>query len=251
MKFGAAVPVLNEWRFVPAVTGQLLKVVDRCVILRPSRSQSGAPVKLTPIPEIDPRVDFLEANWESESATRNAGMEYYSDADYVFLVDSDEILLDHDLEQLRDLCQSGDHRVIAVRLYTYWKTPQWRIDPPEDGSIKMVLRKDVRMTGVREVREQPHLTDIWCRHFSYVRTDEEVREKVRLSGHSREIRHDWYENVWRAWDRNPKLENLHPVHPRAYKHALKVADPELEGVLKAWGCEWPETADVSKEAGPP
>ena len=250
MNLYAAIPVLNEWRFVPAVVGQLLKVVERCVILRPSRSQSGEPVDLLPVPELDPRVDILEANWDSESATRNAGMEYYPDADYVFLVDSDEILLDQDLERLRDLCRSGDHRVIAVRLYTYWKSPQWRIDPPEDGSIKMILRKDVRMTGVREVREPFHQTDIWCRHLSYVRSDEEVLEKIRLSGHSREIRSDWYDRVWKEWDRNPDLQELHPVHPRAYRRAVRIEDTALGKVLKAWKCEWPDPAGVSAEARP-
>jgi glycosyltransferase involved in cell wall biosynthesis len=242
MKLYAAIPVLNEWRFVPAVVGQLLKVAERCVILRPSRSQSGAAAELTPIPELDPKVDVLEGNWDTESATRNAGMEYYADADYVFLVDSDEIILDSDLAKLAELARSGLHKVIAVRLFTLWKTPQWRIDPPEDGSIKMVLRRDMRVTGVREVNESAHLSDAWCRHLSYVRTDEEVREKIRLSGHSHEIRPDWYESVWRAWDRNPAMENLHPVHPRAYRRAVKVVDPELESVLSRSRCGWPEPA---------
>lgn len=235
-RLGAAIPVLNEWRFVPAVTGQLLKVVDRCVILRPSGSQSGAPVELTPIPDLDPRIDVLEGNWRTEAETRNAGMDYLNDCDYVFMVDSDEIVLDDDLEILRDLCLSGKHRVIASRLFTYWKTPEYRIDPPEQGTIKIVLRREVRLHGVREVAGDVHMADIWLRHLSYVRTDDEVREKVRVSGHAREILPGWYERVWKAWDQNHDLEDLHPVHPPAYRRAVCTPDPALEATLARWGC---------------
>jgi glycosyltransferase involved in cell wall biosynthesis len=235
-KLGAAIPVLNEWRFMPAVIGQMLKFVDRCVIMRPSRSQSGAIVSLSKIPDLDPRVDVLEGNWRSEAETRNAGMDYLEDCDYVFMIDSDEILLDEDLETLQALCEQAAHPVISVKLHTYWKTPDYVIDPPEDGTIKMVLRKDVRLYGVREVRGPVHPSDVYCHHLSYVRSDDEVREKIRLSGHASEIRPDWYERVWKAWDKNPDLENLHPVHPPAYRRAVPRADLRMKGVLEEWGC---------------
>ncbi len=237
MKLGAAIPVLNEWRFMPAVTGQLLQVCDRLVLMRGFRSQSGAAVEsFVPPPELDSRVEILEGNWASEAETRNAGMEYLDDCDYVVMIDSDEILVDRDLDTLKALCVEQAPQAIAVKLYTYWKTPEYRIDPPEDGTIKMVLRKDVRLHGVREIRAPFVEADVWCRHLSYVRTDDEVREKIRLSGHAREMRRDWYENVWKAWDLNAALENLHPVHPSAYRRAIKVDDPELAKALSRWGC---------------
>jgi len=235
VKLGAAIPVLNEWRFIPAVTGQLLKVVDRLVLVRPCVSQSGVPVELSPIPDLDPKIDIIEGNWPSEATTRNAGMEHLHDCDYVFMVDSDEILLDRDLEELRRLCATRLHRVIAVRLYTYWKTPEYRIDPPESGTIKMVLRKDVRMNGVREVQGEAHTADVWCRHLSYVRTDEELKEKLRLSGHAREFIPGWYDRVWKGWDGNRNLEGLHPVHPQAYLRAIHAPDADLNAVLSRWG----------------
>jgi hypothetical protein len=236
MRLGAAIPVLNEWRFLPAVAGQLFQVVDRVVLMRPQRSQSGAPVELTPIPELDPRIELVEGNWRTESETRNAGMSALSDCDYVFMIDSDEIFLDGDLQELKRLCLEDRHRVIAVRLYTYWKTAEYRIDPPEDGTIKLVLRRDIRIRGVREVSEPAHTADIFCHHLSYVRSDEEVREKIRLSGHAPEIRHDWYERVWKAWDANPDLENLHPVHPSAYRRAVRQTGPSVGDVLARWNC---------------
>lgn len=237
MKIGAAIPVLNEWRFMPAVTGQLLKIADQCVIMHGSASQSGAPVRVSSdVPRLDARVDILEGNWRTESETRNAGLEYLSECDYVIMIDSDEILFDKDLYTLRELCERKEPSVISVRLYTYWKTPEFVIDPPEHGTIKLVLRKDVRIRGIREVNDPVFDSDVWCHHLSYVRTDEEVREKLRLSGHAPEILPGWYENVWKAWDANPQLEDLHPVHPSAYKRAVRTSDTRLSSILKQWGC---------------
>lgn len=238
MKLGAAIPILNEWRFIPAVVGQLLTVCERVVLLRGCRSQSGAPVVVRDdlVPALDPRVEILEGNWQTERETRNAGMEALADCDYVFMVDSDEILLEKDLLRLRDLAAEGRHEVLAVRLFTYWKTPEYRIDPPEEGTIKMVLRKGIRLEGVREVRAPVHTTDVRCRHLSYVRSDEELLEKIRLSGHAHELRPGWYEKVWKEWDRNRDLENLHPVHPAAYRRAIRAEDRELVETLARWGC---------------
>ena len=90
MRFGAVVPCLNEWRFVPAVVGQLLKVVDRCLVLRCTRSFSGAPAALSALPVLDPRVEVIQGAWENAHETRNVGLEALADCDYVFTLDSDE-----------------------------------------------------------------------------------------------------------------------------------------------------------------
>lgn len=236
MKLGAAIPVLNEWRFIPAVVGQLLSLADRCVLVRGYRSFSGAEVRPTEVPALDPRVELIEGNWTTQADTRNAGMEALADCDYVFMVDSDEILVDGVLAELRELCRSGDHQVIALHLYTYWKTSRFRIDPPEPGTRKVVLRRDVRMVGRGDVQGPFHVAEGRLRHLSYVRTDDEVKEKIRLSGHADEIIPTWYEEVWKQWDQDPSMRNLHPVHPMAYARAVFEPDPELDAALARWGC---------------
>lgn len=238
MKLGAAIPVLNEWRFMRAVTGQLLRIVDRCVVLRGRRSFSGAPVELTEPSGLDSRVEVMEGTWSSEEETRAAGMRTLADCDYVIGIDSDEILLDAALDRLVALCRSGLHPVIGVRCLTYWKSPDYRIDPPETGVIRMVLRRDVRTHGLRGVDGSVFVSDVVCHHLSYVRTDEELREKVRLFSHAHEIRPGWYEDVWRAWDRNTRLENLHPTDPPAYRRAVHEPNRELTALLARWEC-WP------------
>ncbi|GAB2835643.1 glycosyltransferase family protein [Lentzea nigeriaca] len=231
MKLGAAIPVLNEWRFLPAVIGQLLKVVDRLVLLRGTRAQSGAPTTLTPVPPLDPRVEIIEAEWQSEQDTRNAGLDALDDCDWALCVDSDEILLDDDLRELTKLCESGEHAAIEVRLLTYWKTIEHRVEPPEKLTAPIALRRGVRFSNMRHLDTEAHLADIWLRHLSYVRTDAELREKLRLFGHAHQIVPDWYEKVWLGWDADHDLRDLHPTLPPAYGRIVHEPDAELRRVL--------------------
>lgn len=237
MKLGAAIPVLNEWRFLPAVAGQLLQVVDRLVVLRGTRAQSGAPTTLTPVPPLDPRIEVIEAEWRSEQDTRNAGLDALDDCEWVFCLDSDEILLDDDLRALVKLCHGDEHQALSVRLRTYWKTIEHRVEPPEKLTASIGVRRGARFTKTRYVDAEPHLTDIWLRHLSYVRTDAELKEKLRLFGHAHEIVPDWYEKVWLGWDADHDMLDLHPTHPPAYRQVVHEPDGELRRVLGAYGVD--------------
>lgn len=246
IRLGAAIPVFNEWRFMPAVVGQVLKIVDRCVVLRGRRSFSGAAASVGAMPGLDPRVEVIEGEWGSEHETRNHGIEVLSDCDYILTVDSDEIFTDADLCSLRDLCTNGEYPAIATRLITCWKSPDYRIEPPEALTACVAVRRDVRFTGLRETDRTPYIADLHYRHLSYVRTDEELREKLRLLGHSAEIQPNWYEEVWKRWDKDPTLENLHPTHPAAYGRAVFDPDEELKQILAAYGCECPEPFGIDR-----
>jgi hypothetical protein len=148
MRLGAVVPVVNEFRFLPAVLGQLIKVVNRCVVMRGERSFSGAEVSLLPLPALDPRVEVVTGAWDSEHGTRNAGMGALADCDYVLHVDSDEIFSEGALKMIKAACTAGQE-VVACRLHTYWKDLEHRIDPPEDIVVPLAMRRDVRCVSRR------------------------------------------------------------------------------------------------------
>jgi hypothetical protein len=73
-------------------------------------------------------------------------------------------------------------------------------------------------------------------HLSYVRSDEEVREKLRMFDHAHEVVPGWFERVWKGWDADPKMEDLHPTKPEAYKRAIEARDPGIAGILREHGC---------------
>jgi hypothetical protein len=235
MRFGAAVLCANEWRFAPAVLGQLLKVCENVVVLRGQRSLSGAPLVLGDIPPLDPRVLVVTDTWKDEADTRNAGMQILKDCDYVFTVDSDEILSDRALEFITSTCEMTRPRALLGGCHTYWKTPDWRIDPPEKLVAPLVVRKDVRFERLRMFSGEHTIVNQYLfHHLSYVRTDEEMKEKLRLFGHASEVLLGWYEDVWKAWDDNHTLENLHPTHPSAFKRAVP-SDGSVKTILAAYG----------------
>jgi glycosyltransferase involved in cell wall biosynthesis len=242
MKFGAAILCANEWRFMPAVLGQLTAVCDRILVLRNRRSLSGLRVRLDGYSPLEPRVEVTEDEWSDEAAARNAGMEILADCDYVFIIDSDEILSTDALKLLRDVCTKSQPRAIAARFFTYWKTIDYRIDPPEtkplEASAPVVVRKDVRFTKHRIINNGDVLIPpvFMVHHLSYVRTDEEMRDKLLLFGHADEVVPGWFNDVWKRWDVNPNIENLHPTRPEAFKRAVRVSSANLDAVMRKWGC---------------
>lgn len=246
MIFGTAVPVANEWRLLPAVLHQLRRHVDHIVLLRNRRAFSGKAMDLFQIPPdilSGPRIELIEDEWPSEHATRNAGAEHLRaerKCDYVFHVDSDEILLDRDLDHLKRLCADRAPDAIASRMLTYWKTPEWRIDPPEELAAVVVARSAVPFVHLRRVADgvASISKSALMRHLSYVRTDEEMREKLRSFAHAAEVLPRWFERTWKAWDADHDLENLHPVAPFAFRKAVFDPDPELNRILAAAGVRW-------------
>lgn len=241
MRFGAAIPVHNDWRFIPAVTGQLLKVCDRVMILRSTRSFSGHPLELKPLPKLDPRIEIIEKRWESEGDTRNAGTDLLcdptqgGDCDYVFTVDADEIFTTDSLEFLKQTASRG-HRAVACYLHTYWKTPQYEIDPPERICATVVIHKDVKFKFMRVIEGGQHiLGQKLMHHLSYVRTDEELKEKLKLYAHAHQISDKWYDRVWRGWDLDHAMKNLNPINPNSFGRAIPVKNDDLEVILAQYG----------------
>lgn len=213
MKFGGIIPVCNEWRFLPAVAGQLLKVCDRVIVLHGEKAFSGGQFERLPVPDLDPRIRVVSGYWASESSTRNAGIEMMQDCDYIFTLDSDEVICDRVLSDLVAETQRG-HAAIACYLKTYWKSHRYTTCPPDRIPAVVVVRKDQRFKYMRVFDGEPHVLkgNHLIHHLSFVRTDDEVREKVRLYGHSHQISDDWFRR-WKMWDEMPQLTHLHPVNP--------------------------------------
>lgn len=243
MKIGALVPCLNEWRFMPAVLGQLQKVADRAVVLRNRTAHSGVGASLLPAPPLDPRVEVVEGSWWDESTARNAGMDLLADCDYVLTLDSDEVLSDDALFGVLDLVDQapeGTYRAVVLPLRTYWKTTRFAVEcaSQSENLAPVLLRRDVRHLRHRllEPGDVTMLSHEVLHHLSFVRTDEEMRDKLRLSGHAAEVVPGWYERVWLAWDRDPLLRGIHPTHPDRYVRAVPVEDPDFEALLAEHGC---------------
>ena len=47
-----------------------------------------------------------------------------------------------------------------------------------------------------------------------------MHDKLTSFAHARDVRENWLDDVWHAWDSNRSLEDLHPTHPSAFKRTV-------------------------------
>lgn len=186
------------------------------------------------------KISVIEGEWTNEAAQRNVGLEVCArhGLSFCLVIDADEIYDPAVLDTLMEIARlqtAADAWSIAQ--ITYWKSYRYRIDGTgHNGQLAIVRIGDVRFKSIRYTTAKrlaylPKPLGV-CHHLSYARTDEEVVKKLSHSSHAPSIRRRWFDDVWRHWDIDPTIENLHPVRPpwfpravlqdpRAYPPALK------------------------------
>lgn len=187
--------------------------------------------------------DYNNANTESEFGSRgipiawcddrdevtrrNFGLDTL-DTDWTFVVDTDELWEEDALRRVIALVKESlilDD--VKASVYTYWKTPEWRIDPPEPLKPTVCVKKGTRFMEGRNVSAQISAIaeDIFFHHYSYVGNDSRIEKKLKFLSHPNlknlhPIIPDWFEKVWKNW--TPDMKDIHPTHPGAYAATVKV-----------------------------
>gem|GEM_PF-2542398 len=184
--------------------------------------------KLEAFPDESKKVRVIRGSWKCEADQRNAGLEILAKEGFAYclVIDADEIYDPVDLVRMIRIAEK--HPEVDcwhVEMDTYWKSWRFRIDPREQLKPAVLLKVGgVRFTQNRNVSECKHgligPDTVICHHLSYARSDEELLRKLATFSHAHELVDSWYENVWKAWDKNHSLCYLHPTHPSAYLRAV-------------------------------
>jgi len=233
-KWAAMYVVLNEEDYIDYSIRALPQSVDEVVVLRTMHPWNGPDVPLDATSQRvrglnDPRVTLIEGAWGSEAEHRTAAMSVIRDlgCDYAVVVDGDEVWETDKLVEMQAAIEVSDPSLNVWRApwWTYWKSPLWRVDPPEPSSPVVAVRMtdEVQFTDLRD----PHVRAETfspaapvLHHFSYAKPNHQIWEKVHAFGHASEIRSNWWEDVWMGWEQNHELEDLNPVYPDNYKRAV-------------------------------
>ena len=174
------------------------------------------------------KLRLVQGSWSSEAEQRNAGLDMLRAAgyDYCFVVDADEVYDTAALKAMMDVAASEPEVPCwHMRMDTYWKEELYRIEPREPlmpvvfvkvGAARFSMNRNAE--GAQHKLISPAVG--FCHHLSYARSDEQVRRKISTFSHANEIVSGWYENVWRKWDSDRGMTNLHPTHPAAYQRAI-------------------------------
>lgn len=209
----------NDERFFRACVGNLLKIGIRCHVVTYSHMWNGC----VESEEILTNSQTLFANntlynqysvdweegqspWYWEGLGRYLGTtQVLDDSDYILYVDIDEIADSTRLQQWIHSEDCGIHDSYKLATYWYWREPIYRSNNIEDSIVllktSIAKQMDICHTGrecyfmagrsrVRMVEKR----DPMFHHYSWVRTKDEMLNKVKNWGHASD-RSDWTEKV--------------------------------------------------------
>lgn len=184
-------------------------------------------------------AEVVVGDWADESTHRRAALELIRSRGYrhTLIPDSDEILESTLLASLLTMAQHDLADKVRVWMDTYWKDTSHVVRPREHLAPILMIRADSvehqhirEYGGGRELLLSPEYGVI--HHLSYAGGDERILSKINSWSHRHEIVHGWYQKVWKGWDENPLLRNLHPTHPSAYGFIERIEPPTvLAGVM--------------------
>ncbi len=151
---------------------------------------------------------------------------------WLFIPDGDELVERKLLDELMTLARTDLFDQFRVRMHTYWKSARYRIYPPENIAPAILINAQTcEHIHIREYSAERPITLGFehgvLHHALYAGPDARIRRKLESWSHRDEVRPDWWENVWLAWDRDRTVRNLHPTHPECYGFAERIQVPEI------------------------
>ena len=146
------------------------------------------------------------------------------DCDYVQLIDSDEPWDDTDYIKAKEfLARNPGYKAYRTQMYTYIKSPFYRVDPIEPLKPVCFIRPDLPNMGTeaRACTIEPFavMPDVYCHHFVFVRSHvNKVFEKLIQSHVSEKQPYEplptWITEVWNKlpdYNRQRFPNGFHPA----------------------------------------
>lgn len=247
IRFAGVCVVYDDDRWLRPMLESVLGEVSVLFVLVSDVPWNGEPADnsatlrvIEEFPDPQKKIKLVNGHWASETEQRKAGYDLCAQAqvDYCFMVDADELYDPIVLRRMQKLAVDNPHvGCWYMTCFTYWKSFRYRIDPPEGYRPPVFLKVGECTLGERRWASAPVCANIpltvgVCHHMSYARTDDELKKKITTFSHADEVVGSWYENVWQRWDKDPALENLHPVYPEVYKRAIPQPYEALPPVLQ-------------------
>lgn len=169
------------------------------------------------------KIISLDFNTNSQKEQVDYGFNYirkHIPYDYLLLQDSDEVWDYKDLEKaINYIKDNPQYSIFRTRMYTYIKSPFWRVYPIEQ--LKPIVFVSNTINGLGEAsrghdyHKEAHALppDIYLHHFVYVRKDfNTVLEKI-ISSHASENAEYRDMSRWipEVWNNLPEVKDFHPA----------------------------------------
>jgi GT2 family glycosyltransferase/tetratricopeptide (TPR) repeat protein len=193
-------------------------------------------------------AEVVIGDWSNEQDhRRHAQSDLRNDRRWgkILIPDGDEIATPQLLKALISIAKEDLADIVHVHMDTYWKSPSFVIRPRENLTPALMLDLTCvehvwirNYKGGRELTLAPEYGVL--HHLSYAGPDERIRRKIETTSHRSEWIDQWYSKIWRGFDEDRLLRNLHPTHPAAYGRAERIY---LPGPLAGCWNEYPLAED--------
>jgi len=215
MHIGVLTLCYNDEKNLKACIKNWQGLIDKHLVLVSEKPWHGPEYELDNSYKIaiEMGVDAVLGRWQNEAEQRNWGLAYLYNYDYVLIIDSDEFFTRKDQEIILKFLNETSWVPVAYPKNTivYWKTPDYVLSPTDIARLilvvdpKSVLFKFARnadyINGSTKLIDHITYVNITSHHFSYVRTDKQILQKLTSYEHSNTLNNldIWYENVWSKW----------------------------------------------------
>lgn len=234
MKIIALIKTWTGEEWLKACVESIYSHVDKIVLLTSNISWIGGqgnpslPVieKMLKCYDLEKKLIHIEYDEPNQMKHCMFGYRYIQNnlnCDYVQLIDSDELWdIENYQKAIRILTENPGHKAYRTQMYTYIKSPFYRIDPPESLKPVCFIKSDLDDMGLepRGCGIHPFITmdNVWCHHFVFVRYHfNKVLEKLIQSHVSEKQPYEdmskWIPEVWNKIPNYNKSVFPNGMHP--------------------------------------
>ncbi|MCH7903466.1 MAG: glycosyltransferase [Armatimonadetes bacterium] len=201
-------------------------------------------------------AEVIEGEWVSEDEHKRAAIAELKSRGYshALIPESDEVLDSKLLGHLLAIAEND----LADRVYAmsdaYWKTVEYVVRPREDTPrCILVDLYSADHTSLHDQQRGRRLVlgeDYGLIHrLTFVGSDDQVRDRLDCWSDNDELVSGWWQSVWRSWESNKCLRNLHPTRPESFRFAERIEVPQVladlmngrtSGICSPWPAAAPE-----------
>lgn len=239
-KIAIITPAYKDESLITACVEQFKPYGLRHLVLVSTKPWGGGTPKgedFTALLARDAGAEVYTQYWTDEVSQRNWGLAYLYDYDYVITIDADEFFIQKDIQRMLDVLNNLDEPCFRTpKIKTYWKTPEYRLEPGDQHQPVIVVNpKKCKFYTTREIAKiDDNVPEMWrpimpidLHHFSFVRPDNRIEEKLDIFSSIENVDFSWYDNVWKKWTPESK-EN---VRPWGIEKSGVIKDPAPEEII--------------------
>ncbi|HEX2523690.1 MAG TPA: hypothetical protein VHP35_16330 [Terriglobia bacterium] len=176
-------------------------------------------------------IRCIEGAWKDQAECANALLKELlaQGITHVLLLEPEDILSSRDLaDMLLFVSEHPEAGQFLVRCLDYWKSPSYRIEPPDPEPRVLISRitERTRIAAPNTTNESPVISLPEAagslHRFAFASPSRIVKRRVALMHISQDIRQRWETEVWQAWNGQRHQRNLRPVSPERFRAAQRI-----------------------------